>query len=920
MKNSYKINKAAYRKLIGGGMDQLDRFQIVNEEFITTYNQLLKQESVENFLAYVDESVEIFIKQNIFDGNAFDANTYAVLIYKIDNLKNQQFSYTLYKKLITSFIEKLFEHVIIANNSSNNTYTVPEIQEYKKNILDSVENPIDTDYLEYIKNLYIYYQTSNKEELYYMLKKGGMTESQKIEYLLFTPKSTNRKTNNFYKKFVNSLLEIPDLQKLNDYISINLFKNYNIHKDKVVYGCSDTTYTDDGKIVIDKYDGSYRALSSYLLKKCDTNQKLTVEININTIFEEYTKLFNTDDEKSIRDLEYNSYLSNISNQTDINLYDPNTVKKVLINIFTYHLSEYKRIVSIGIGNQNWLNIFEQYLIDCHNVLFYNNKIQKIDLTYELHDSKNHQLIYEYDNNYMKICDNFQFGIGKYINMIFPCILDIFVNINIYYYYRSIIVLEDNIQNIIQLFETYKQIIDTINSLKRDTESKDIEQDRKLKETIINFIKQHIIINDIESMSNHNLARLENIIKEYKINLNLISYEIVKYLSDKQINRYKNDFLIVKWCMVYIINKDKYAPESKAATHNIFYNYVITKPEKTLQEYYDGTDLIFREYLAQIDNILSFIKTQIHLLTHIPFDNDPKDLLYKLSNQLNIIYVVDKFMYINTDKALREKIDTSYQPFVYGKATDMKNAGFYLSYKWKIDDMTITKINKQIRWYPEINLVTNFCMVNSMKLFSGIFVIKDKYMPEKYGDDIKYSDNIENLELIGLIKIKHIISVRNKQYYYKSFFIFYDTKKSKCIIYSHKGRIITLPSITEYMTVTHRELYTLSQIYNVSIFQSKDIPDIFLISPAEHLMFIPTILSRLDVYGNKIKTPIMPEKTLYDIFKEKFRRVRVFRKKPENNLVMTDNQLNLINYPEDDYNSKDLKLQINQQFIDRLVIT
>ena len=288
----------------------------------------------------------------------------------------------------------------------------------------------------------------------------------------------------------------------------------------------------------------------------------------------------------------------------------------------------------------------------------------------------------------------------------------------------------------------------------------------------------------------------------------------------------------------------------------------------------------------------------------------------LSKQIFVIYIVDKFMYINTDKFLKEKTDISYMPFVYGKDIDVRDYGFDITNcKWKMNNYMMKKLNHLIRWKPNMNLATNYCISNSLKLFSALFITQNNDIPEKYSNNMIFPDNIKNLELINIIKIKNIISVRNKTFSYIFFYIFYDTLINKCIIYTDKGRTVNIPSITEYFTVTHRELYNITQIYNVTMYQSIDIPELFLISPSHHLMHIPNILNNIEASDEKNNN-----KTLYDVFKKQFRRVRVFRTKPENSLVMTDNNLILLKYPKNDYHSKIFKEQFDRPFYSRNVIT
>jgi hypothetical protein len=107
--------------------------------------------------------------------------------------------------------------------------------------------------------------------------------------------------------------------------------------------------------------------------------------------------------------------------------------------------------------------------------------------------------------------------------------------------------------------------------------------------------------------------------------------------------------------------------------------------------------------------------------------------------------------------------------------------------------------------------------------------------------------------------------------------------NKVIILNHRGRLIEPPELLESYKISFRELFTITQYYNCTIFRSKKYPHIHLVSPAEYQARLPNILRKAK---------------LYDKFNEEFEPT-YFVKSPElnNDLIEINSSGLIINTPE-----------------------
>uniref|UniRef100_A0A6C0E383 Uncharacterized protein n=1 Tax=viral metagenome TaxID=1070528 RepID=A0A6C0E383_9ZZZZ len=332
---------------------------------------------------------------------------------------------------ITNYIKKLLysmrEIIINAHHpyKKDLNYSYSDIYEHFKNIYNKIDKIIINYndfhlYCAYIEILYFCYEKMPHKCLKCMISEQIKRMYCPLEDRIFIPQIETNFT--FYTKIFttlyNDILEnSPTSIKFTDYVSFMPTKLYDKYKTEFVRKLDDNiTYNNDGTIKKQPINTLHGILNPTITKE----KQITLEQYCETIlkgefvkhYENFKKQHKTPTlTKFVRD----SIIDNLSNQTDLN-----EIKNTYIDIFDWHICEYRRIKDDVNIDYRWKLIYQNFILNNHNAL-YNIKLDNVvEITDEYLNLSNvdRETRYKYNANYMTISNKFIYGINSYIQEYF----------------------------------------------------------------------------------------------------------------------------------------------------------------------------------------------------------------------------------------------------------------------------------------------------------------------------------------------------------------------------------------------------------------------------------------------------------------------------------------------------------------------
>jgi hypothetical protein len=608
---------------------------------------------------------------------------------------------------------------------------------------------------------------------------------------------------------------------------------------------------------------------------------LTIGQYIDIVKDKYAnfyKGFNRHEQKSLKkDLVKRSYKKIIRYETD----DYYNIITRMNDIYKNHIIEYLAFLKMYDSENKthnrirWKQIFECYLEETHNALFIENFNKANVLYYSDNINSQHNTLHNKDAR--SISDTFQFGIVNTMRKFFPDILTLFSTLNtVIELLTNDDMLTTNMFNTEYKIENIYTLLKHINICvdKKYNQKENIKQVEYLNKLLLNKIKFLIYIktkykdrNDIIKILELIDKPLENIPRIYQL---LNKPDIIKQqLDESEMTNYtyqkatQDDITYVKNGLEsiqtnifnamteYIAEQNNSGNEMKSDDSSIQPDSTSIKIKNDIDSIVKqlndclknnkNTDVLLNKFI-DIKYKESTIKDDIQLSSYYNIS----DKIIKLQFQYHMEMFLNNFLYASaTTKFDKDSIHLEYQPFVYGKYESTNKYGFMLNFnKWRLDYGMTDYLNNKIHWSEDLNLLTNYCISNSKMLFSGLFVIEDESLPLKFKNYFKGFPN-NKLVLIKVLQLKidqkkntitqRIIDI------YELFFIYYDETKNTCVVLNSKGRIVNPPNILEDYIITHRELNTLSQFFNLSFYRCKKFPYIYLLSPSLYQKRIYSIL-------------------------------------------------------------------------------
>lgn len=770
-------------------------------------------------------------------------------------------------------IERIFQVIYDANApESENTFSRKQIEDYRKLLLDNsllLQNKEkETTYEAYLDNLIAIYNKLSPSSLKILLRSSGKQFKQDIDKMLFIPVIYDRihylPYNDFYSSLLSMYSASNKMFEINneENIKITTNANYEMYKNDIIANNGVNYYTQP-EIDMSNVPLNYRLDMSFIEEKIKENK---TEIKLSEYCEYIFDLYKNKYKKGTEPIKIKRskkqepdailspktkskyyYADTISEPQNLNFF-----KRKMEDIYKQHIEEAKKLKLIidtenPTSNQKaWYDIYIRYLFDLHNALYIPNiKIENMSKYIENYNSLEKQ---EFNIDLPEVCDEFQFGMAKYVNIYFPKRIYLLSNI------------------FVALFLLDRGLIQDANRL-------NITND-KILDLFINIHKDNSL-DDIESLSlsHYIYQKIQNVISE------LVNYVDVKRFETNQ-----------KYC---IFKSGTYHLMRTIITYILYNLYNDTKINmKTIQTYMHIKDL-FEDLNIFIQNIFLRI-FQLNPIKRQPIQNI-NHILQAFEKQLEIMNYTYLYLWINTNKNTTEIDDARHYPEVYGQSIIFKDYGFnYNNYSWKTHEGIISfPIFSTIRWSHGLNLLTNYCFAYSKYLFSGLFVLdSNQTITNKYSNILKRDNNYMGNKLIAVIQLNLLISGMGNEPTLFLLFVFYITSTKRILIMSVRGRQITFPEIYDTLNITYRELHIISQYYSVVMFRLKSNKSIILCSPASHINQIFSLLDRKKYYlvNDPIKdnTKPIPVNTLLNVFMTDWEQIDVEEDEVNNFKIISNN--------------------------------
>jgi hypothetical protein len=335
---------------------------------------------------------------------------------------------------ITNYIKGLLSRMrtIIINANfpykKDLNYSSSDINKHFTNIYNKIHKIINnyTDYNEfhlycaYIEILYFCYEKMPHKCLKCMITEQVKRMYCPLEDRIFIPQIKTDFT--FYTKIFTTLYNDtlenrPESIIFTDYVSFMPTKLYDKYKTEFVRKFDDNiTYNNDGTIKAQPINTLHGILNPTITKE----KQITLEQYCETILKgEFVKHYENfkKQHKTPTPTKFVRYsiIDNLSDQTDLN-----EIKNTYIDIFDWHICEYRRIKNDITIHKKWKLIYQNFILNNHNAL-YNIKLDNVaEITDEYLNLSNvdRETRYKYNANYMAISNKFIYGINSYIQEYF----------------------------------------------------------------------------------------------------------------------------------------------------------------------------------------------------------------------------------------------------------------------------------------------------------------------------------------------------------------------------------------------------------------------------------------------------------------------------------------------------------------------